>query len=80
MSKYTVILIKESETETEVVYRFGPNEAHMGRLKMEKKTGSVYEMDEVPVEHPGAFFTCGAYKLLAHRAKGEYPDMTSLAS
>lgn len=77
---FHVLLEKESESESEVVYRFGPPELVVGKLSIRKSDGDVVELEPLPVDHAQAFFTRAVYKLLQHWQRGQFPDRTSWAS
>lgn len=77
---FYVLLVKESETDHEVVYRFGPEECRMGRIRLQKEGGEVDELAPVPDPQSRAIFNRAAYKLAQHWEQGIYPERTSWAS
>jgi hypothetical protein len=81
MARY-VLIIKESESDDSVVYRFGPNEESTGRLQIHKNSGDVEELEPIsmPIQNPQSFFTPAAIKVRQHWKSGTFPDKTSWAS
>jgi hypothetical protein len=49
MARY-VLILKEAEDESFVSYKFGPNEAQMGLLQLNKETGEVKEIIPAPIQ------------------------------
>lgn len=72
----SVRIVKECETDTHVVYRFGLNDRQMGRLSMRKADGYIEEL--FPLQHPQsrAILARAMHKLLEHWSQGELPDLT----
>jgi hypothetical protein len=81
MARY-VLIVKESENDERVIYRFGPNEESLGRLQIHKSNGDVEELEPIPlpVKNPQAFFAPAAVKLRQHWQVGAFPEVTSWAS
>jgi hypothetical protein len=81
MARYVVIL-KESENDERVIYRFGLNEESLGRLQIHKSNGDVEELEPIPlpVKNSQAFFSPAAVKLRQHWQVGVFPEVTSWAS
>lgn len=77
-----VMLLKEHEDETRVVYRFGSNEEEMGRISFDKVNGRAEELDPIPgpPRNPRLFFEPAAAKLFQHWHKGTFPERTSWSS
>ncbi len=74
------ILLKESEDATSVVYGFGPHEEKLGRLLLDKTSGTVKEIEPAPINNPEAFFPRAAVKIRQHWREGSFPDKTCWAS
>lgn len=77
---FYVLLLKESEDESSVIYSFGPHEEELGRLQLIKADGVVREIEPVPTENSEAFFTRAAVKLHQHWQKGHFPEKSCWAS
>ena len=75
-----ILLLKELEDETQVTYRFGPDEQHLGRLQLNKADGEVSELEPAPGEIDEALFTRAAVKLRQHWRAGSFPEKSSWAS
>ncbi|KEO84822.1 hypothetical protein [Tumebacillus flagellatus] len=83
MASY-VLLIKEHEDETSVIYKFGPNEQVMGKIELNKETRKFSELESLPDPSiPSAFYFDRAAQRLAVcfvREGGKFPDRTSFES
>lgn len=77
---FYVLLLKESEDDEKVIYRFGPNEEKLGRLKLNKNNGEVKEIEPVPIDNISGLFPRAAAKLYQHWREGNFPDKSSWAS
>ena len=75
-----VLLLKDTEDDLQVTYRFGPDEQHLGALQLNKADGEVVELQAVPGETGQAMFTRAAVKLRQHWKQGAFPDKSSWAS
>lgn len=65
MASY-VILLKENESENEVVYKFGPYEQHLGKIKYDKITKMVSELIPVlDLNHKSKFYFDRAARRIA---------------
>lgn len=73
---------KALETETEVIYDFLPDadETRTGKLRIEKHSGEITELQPVPDDNRKFHFSRAARKILLHHKKGQYPDQTCWAS
>lgn len=83
MASY-VILLKENESENEVVYKFGPDEQHLGKIKFDKKTNMFSElMPVIGSSNKSKFYFDRAAQRLARcivKENGEFPEKTYFAS
>ena len=77
---FYVILLKESENEEQVIYKFGPNENQIGILRIDKATGLVGELKPTPINNSSAFFHRAAAKIHLCWKQGKFPEKTSWAS
>ena len=76
-----VLLLKESEDEENVVYKFGPDEEKMGRVQINKKTGEYTQLMPVPNTETTFYYNRAVSKLLKHLRSGAgFPDQTHFAS
>lgn len=83
MASY-VLLLKEYENHTTVIYRFGPNENSMGKIELNKLTKKVSEIEAIPDENiPSKFYFDRAAQRLAVcliREGGVFPERTAFES
>lgn len=83
MASY-VLLLKESEDDETVVFRFGPNELTMGKIQLNKKTREFSELETLPDPHISSkfYFDRAAQKLVVCLVKegGKFPDKTAFES
>lgn len=77
---FYVLLLKEEETSEWVQYRYGPNEAVMGRIRLDKMTGEASEVEPLPVGNAQALFVRATMKLRQHWRNGSFPAETCWAS
>jgi hypothetical protein len=77
---FYVLLLKESEDESSVIYSFGPHEEKLGRLQSKKADGVAREIEPVPTDNSEAFFTRAAVKLHQYWQKGDFPEKSCWAS
>ncbi len=75
-----VLLLKESEDATQVIYRFGPNETQMGRLSFDKQSGQATELEPAPVPNDHHLFIRAVQKIRQHARTGQFPARTVWAS
>lgn len=75
-----VLLLKESEDDTTVIYRFGPHEQELGRLALTKSDGSVTQLQPAPAQNPQAYFMRAATKVRQHWRQGTFPQQSCWAS
>lgn len=79
-----VILLKEYEDEVAVIYRFGPNDHQMGRIKFDKKTTLISELEPVldSKQSPNFYFKRAAQRLARCITEegGFFPDKMCFAS
>ncbi|MGG1592422.1 hypothetical protein [Terribacillus saccharophilus] len=83
MASY-VLLLKDYEDNDSVIYRFGPNEKVMGKIKLNKSTRQFSELEELPDENiPSKFYFDRAAQRLAVclvREGGVFPEKTAFES
>lgn len=77
---FYILLLKESEDEEKVVYRFGPNEEKLGRLQLNKLSGEVKEIEPTPTDNSSALFPRAASKIYLHWNEGNFPEESCWAS
>jgi hypothetical protein len=77
---FYVLLLKEIEDATSVVYSFGPHEEMLGRLWLDKTSGEVKEIEPTPTQNPEAFFPRAAVKLRQYWREGSFPEKGCWAS
>lgn len=77
---FYVLLLKESEDNNDVVYRFGAHEEKLGRLRLDKTSGLVDELDPAPTDNCRAFFTRAAVKVRQHWRERVFPEKSCWAS
>ncbi len=77
---FYVLLVQEREDDCCVTYRFGADEASLGRLRLDKASGAVDELDPAPSADAHALFARAAVKVRQHWRKNEYPRKTAWAS
>ncbi|MEK4363306.1 hypothetical protein MKX68_12650 [Paenibacillus sp. FSL M8-0212] len=77
-----VLLVKEEETENFVVYKFGPDENSLGKIKLSKSDGECEEIEKVPGSATNFYYLRAASKLIRilRENDGVFPDRTSYAS
>ncbi|MDA7028618.1 hypothetical protein PJ311_18975 [Bacillus sp. CLL-7-23] len=79
-----VLLLKEYEDSQSVIYRFGPNEKVMGKIKLNKLTRKVSELEIIPDPYtPFKFYFDRAAQRLAVclvREGGKFPERTAFES
>ncbi|MCL1465557.1 hypothetical protein [Argonema galeatum] len=77
---FYVLLWKEKEDDTSVVYCFGPHEKLFGKLWLDKTNGVVKEIEPVPTNNSDALFPRAAVKIRQHWKQGNFPEKTCWAS
>lgn len=77
---FYVLLLKESEDDNKVVYRFGLSEEELGRLDLDKLTGKVKEIEPVLTYNSSALFPRSATKIYQHWKEGNFPHQSCWAS
>lgn len=79
-----ILLVKQTEDDEKVIYRFGPNERKMGLIEMNKVKESVKELEPVQVEgvSPSFYFNRAAQRLVRclFREGGKFPERTTFES
>jgi len=71
-----IVIRKESETEREVIYSFGPGDPRMGRLMTDKRSGEILKVSDVDGDRIAFNFSRAANRLKQHYALGEFPAET----
>lgn len=61
-------------------YSFGPTEENMGRLRINKVSGEITILEEVPGDHTQFNSIRAIRKLTLHFREKEFPDITCFAS
>ncbi|WCF08127.1 hypothetical protein NDS46_28365 [Paenibacillus thiaminolyticus] len=83
MASY-VLLLKEFEDNETVVYKFGPNENVMGKIKLNKVTRKFSELEGIPDPSIPAkfYFDRAAQRLVVClvREGGKFPERTAFES
>ncbi|NPC93065.1 hypothetical protein HOO54_12690 [Bacillus sp. WMMC1349] len=79
-----VLLLKEYEDSESVIYKFGPNEKFMGKIKLNKLTRIFSELEVIPdPDIPSKFYFDRAAQRLAVcfiRESGTFPERTAFES
>ncbi|MGE6577859.1 hypothetical protein [Paenibacillus xylanexedens] len=77
-----VLLVREEETENFVVYKFGPDENSLGKIKLSKSDGECEEIEKVPESTTNFYYLRAASRLIRilRENDGVFPDRTSYAS
>lgn len=77
-----VLLVKEEETKDFVVYKFGPDENSLGKIKLSKSDGECEEIEKVPGSTTNFYYLRAASKLIRILRENDsvFPDRTSYAS
>ena len=79
-----VLLLKEYEDETKVIYKYGPNEEITGKIGYDKKLNKLMEIEPITKEGiPNDFYLNRAARklaLLSVKGNGEFPEKTSIES
>lgn len=79
-----VLLLKEYEDETKVIYKYGPNEGTTGKIGYDKKLNKLMEIEPITKEGiPNDFYLNRAARklaLLSVKGNGEFPEKTSIES
>lgn len=83
MASY-VLLLKEYEDEETVVYKFGPNENVMGKIRLDKISRNFLELEGIPDPNISSkfYFDRAAQKLAICLVPegGNFPDRTTFES
>lgn len=75
------MLIKEDETEEYVIYKFGPIDCSLGKIKIHKGSGETLEIEKAPNSTTKFYYYRAASKLMRiHKGNGIFSDKTSFAS
>ncbi|MEC1402672.1 hypothetical protein [Bacillus subtilis] len=79
-----ILLLKEYEDDETVVYKFGPYENTMGKMKLNKITRKLTKLEEIPDKDlPSTFYFDRAAQRLAvclEREEGVFPEKTAFES
>ncbi len=79
-----ILLLKEYEDDETVVYKFGPNENTIGKMKLNKITRKFSKLEEIPDKDlPSTFYFDRAAQRLAVclvREGGVFPEKTAFES
>lgn len=79
-----VLLLKEHEDESVVIYKFGPNEQQMGRIELNKITNVFAELESVSDQKGSSkfYFNRAAQRLARCVGKegGVFPDKAAFES
>ena len=71
-----VMLQKESESDKEAVYRFGPVGDPSGRLRIDKATGAIVKVNDVPGDTDELHYSAASRLLSSHFRLREFPAMS----
>jgi len=75
-----VLLRKESETERDAIYFFGPDEGRFGKWMIDKRSGEIELLEPIPGDRTTFYSSRAASRLEQHFKKGEFPDETMYAT
>ncbi len=77
---FYISIKKEFESDAFVVYTFADPESEVGKLKIDKATGSVTLLQPAPNDPVGSRYQRASRKIWKHWQNGKYPDVTCWAS
>lgn len=75
-----VTIYKISETDSFAVYEYGPNEDRVGQIQINKETGDIEILSNVPGDVKMTYSLCAKRKLFLHWQNKEFPDKTCFAA
>jgi hypothetical protein len=71
-----VLIRKESESDLEAVYLFGPDDGRFGRLMIDKRSGEIVKLSDVAGDQREFNYSRASRRLKDHFARGEFPQET----
>lgn len=77
---FYVMLTKVNEDEEGVIYNFGSDSQHIGKIHLDKHNGIVKEIDDIDNENHQHTFVRAGIKLRQHWKSGYFPERTCWAS
>jgi hypothetical protein len=75
-----ILVRKESETDREAVYLFGPDDRRFGRLMIDKRNGEIVKLSDVDGDLREFNYSRASRRLKDHFARGEFPEETMYAA
>jgi len=75
-----VMIRKKADDEVHAEFEFGPNENRLGRIRIDKASGEMVVLKDVPDDTKSIYSTLAQRKIHLHWKDGEYPDATCWAS
>lgn len=75
-----VLLLKDIENDNSVVYKFGFHEEQLGKILLDKATGTVKEIEPLPTDNSDLLFPRAAVKIRQHWREGKFPEKSCWAS
>jgi hypothetical protein len=77
---FYVKIEKRSETEELVIYEYWSKEDLRGKLQLNKSSGEVFPLENIPGDEQGSLFMRAAMKLRREWKDGRIPEVTEWAS
>ena len=71
---------KITTSDSHVEYEFGPNEERVGRIQIDRVSGEIEVLADVPDDTNSFYAIRAARKLTLHFRYNEFPDRTCFAS
>ncbi|QGQ22348.1 hypothetical protein F1728_06530 [Gimesia benthica] len=75
-----VTIYKISESDSFAIYEYGPNEDCVGQIQINKGTGEIEILSNVPSDDKMTSALCAKRKLYLHWKNKEFPDKTFYAA
>lgn len=73
-------LRRQESNETFAEYSFGPDDEQAGLLRIDKDSGEIEVLREVPGDESKKYSIRAARKMTLHFRDNEYPEVTCFAS
>ena len=75
-----VLLLKESENDEFVDYRFGPSEEQFGLVRLVKASGEVLELESTLATDPDRFLMVASAKVRQYWRQNSFPETTTFTA
>ena len=80
LNQFYVTIYKIADTDSFAVYEYGPNEDCVGQIQINKETGDIEILSNVPGDEKMTSALCAKRKLYLHWKNKEFPDKTYYAA